>query len=124
MPMAGATKRPDGNENVPGGRRRKTTEGGGPVDYQHLSTLLWREQELLDLLLFKAGEEQYLILIGKTRWLPRIHPEDQVAAADRARDRGGARPAAHPRGRAGRGHRGARHRARHRLQPVAAPARR
>ena len=29
------------------------------VDYQHLSTLLWREQELLDLLLFKAEEKQY-----------------------------------------------------------------
>ncbi|MCW2531730.1 MAG: flgN, partial [Blastococcus sp.] len=30
------------------------------MDYQHLSTLLWREQELLDLLLFKAEEKQYL----------------------------------------------------------------
>ena len=40
------------------------------MDYQHLSTLLWREQELLDLLLFKAEEKQYLILTGKTRWLP------------------------------------------------------
>jgi hypothetical protein len=48
------------------------------VDYQHLSTLLWREQELLDLLLFKAEEKQYLILMGKTRWLPRIAHEIEV----------------------------------------------
>jgi FlgN protein len=48
------------------------------VDYQHLSTLLWREQELLDLLLFKAEEKQYLILTGKTRWLPRIAHEIEV----------------------------------------------
>jgi hypothetical protein len=48
------------------------------VDYQHLSTLLWREQELLDLLQFKAEEKQYLILTGKTRWLARIAHEIEV----------------------------------------------
>jgi flagellar biosynthesis/type III secretory pathway chaperone len=48
------------------------------VDYQHLSTLLWREQELLDLLLFKAEEKQYLIVSGKNRWLPRIAHEIEV----------------------------------------------
>ena len=48
------------------------------MEYQHLSTLLWREQELLDLLLFKAEEKQYLILTGKTRWLPRIAHEIEV----------------------------------------------
>src|SRR3954469_12925284 len=56
------------------GRRK----GGGHVDYQHLSTLLWREQELLDLLLFKAEEKQYLILTGKARWLGRIAHEIEV----------------------------------------------
>ncbi len=50
----------------------------GGVDYQHLSTLLWREQELLDLLLFKAEEKQYLIVTGKTRWLARIAHEIEV----------------------------------------------
>ncbi|MDP9428108.1 MAG: flagellar protein FlgN, partial [Actinomycetota bacterium] len=50
----------------------------GVVDYQHLSTLLWREQELLDLLLFKAEEKQYLIVTGKTRWLSRIAHEIEV----------------------------------------------
>ena len=48
------------------------------MDYQHLSTLLWREQELLDLLLFKAEEKQYLIVTGKTRWLQRIAHEIEV----------------------------------------------
>ncbi len=48
------------------------------MDFQHLSTLLWREQELLDLLLFKAEEKQYLILSGKTRWLARIAHEIEV----------------------------------------------
>jgi hypothetical protein len=48
------------------------------VDYQHLSTMLWREQELLDLLLFKAEEKQYLIVTGKTRWLARIAHEIEV----------------------------------------------
>ena len=48
------------------------------MDHQHLSTLLWREHELLDLLLFKAEEKQYLILTGKTRWLARIAHEIEV----------------------------------------------
>ena len=48
------------------------------MDYQHLSTLLWREQEFLDLLLFKAEEKQYLIVTGKTRWLARIAHEIEV----------------------------------------------
>jgi hypothetical protein len=48
------------------------------VDHQHLSTLLWREQELLDLLLFKAEEKQYLIITGKSRWLARIAHEIEV----------------------------------------------
>ena len=57
------------------------------MDYQHLSTLLWREQELLDLLLFKAEEKHYLIVQGKTRWLGRIAHEiemilEQLAALE------------------------------------------
>ena len=34
-----------------------------------LSALLWRERELLELLLFKLEEEQLLLTAGKTRWL-------------------------------------------------------
>lgn len=35
-----------------------------------LSTLLWRERELLELLMFKLEEEQLLLTSGKTKWLP------------------------------------------------------
>src|SRR3954469_7342951 len=58
------------------------------MDHQHLSTLLWREHELLDLLLFKAEEKQYLILTGKTRWLARIAHEIEVVL-DQLRGLGG-----------------------------------
>ncbi|KQV07939.1 flagellar protein FlgN [Leifsonia sp. Root112D2] len=36
---------------------------------QELSTLLWRERELLELLTFKLEEEQLLLTAGKTRWV-------------------------------------------------------
>ena len=65
-------------ENPAGTCPRGVREDGGGVDYQHLSTLLWREQELLDLLLFKAEEKQYLIVTGKSRWLARIAHEIEV----------------------------------------------
>ncbi|THG29662.1 flagellar protein FlgN [Naasia lichenicola] len=35
-----------------------------------LSTLLWRERELLELLMFKLDEEQLLLTSGKSKWLP------------------------------------------------------
>lgn len=34
-----------------------------------LSALLWRERELLELLLFKLEEEQLLLTAGKSRWI-------------------------------------------------------
>jgi hypothetical protein len=34
-----------------------------------LSSILWRERELLELLLFKLEEEQLLLAGGRTRWL-------------------------------------------------------
>ena len=84
------------------------------MDYQHLSTLLWREQELLDLLLFKAEEKQYLILTGKTRWLARIAHEIEVVL-DQLRTLEVERAAATE---------AIAVRARHRRQPLAAPGRR
>ncbi|UIK88544.1 flagellar protein FlgN [Arthrobacter polaris] len=36
---------------------------------EELSTLLWRERELLDLLVFKLEEEHLILSAGKTRWL-------------------------------------------------------
>ncbi|MCU1570093.1 MAG: flagellar biosynthesis protein FlgN [Naasia sp.] len=35
-----------------------------------LSTLLWRERELLELLMFKLEEEHLLLTTGKSKWLP------------------------------------------------------
>lgn len=37
---------------------------------QELSTLLWRERELLELLQFKLEEERLLLTAGEARWLP------------------------------------------------------
>ena len=34
-----------------------------------VSTILWRERQLLELLLFKLEEEQLLLAAGRTRWL-------------------------------------------------------
>ena len=36
---------------------------------QALTSVLWRERQLLELLLFKLEEEQLLLTSGKTRWL-------------------------------------------------------
>lgn len=36
---------------------------------QELSAVLWRERELLDLLVFKLEVEQLLLTAGKSRWL-------------------------------------------------------
>ena len=35
-----------------------------------VSNVLWRERQLLELLLFKLEEEQLLLAAGRTRWLP------------------------------------------------------
>ncbi len=34
-----------------------------------LSTLLWRERELLEMLVFKLEEEQLLLTAGRSKWL-------------------------------------------------------
>ncbi len=34
-----------------------------------LSAQLWKERELLELLLFKLEEEQLLLIAGKSRWI-------------------------------------------------------
>ncbi len=41
-----------------------------------VSSILWRERELLDLLLFKLEEEQLLLAAGRTRWL--VHATREV----------------------------------------------
>lgn len=50
-----------------------------------LSSLLWHERELLDLLIFKLEEEQLLLTAGKTRWLQHAtHEVEQVVQRLRA----------------------------------------
>ena len=43
-----------------------------------VSSTLWRERELLELLLFKLEEEQLLLASGRTRWLSRATREVEV----------------------------------------------
>ncbi|HLF41342.1 MAG TPA: flagellar export chaperone FlgN [Acidimicrobiia bacterium] len=43
-----------------------------------LSGILWRERQLLELLLFKLEEEQLLLAAGRTRWLPRATKEVEI----------------------------------------------
>jgi hypothetical protein len=40
------------------------------VGAQELSTVLWRERELLELLTFKLEEERLLLTSGNSKWLP------------------------------------------------------
>lgn len=40
-----------------------------------LSSVLWRERELLEMLLFKLEEEQLILSAGRTRWLARAARE-------------------------------------------------
>lgn len=50
--------------NEPAGRK-----GSDDVGANELSALLWRERELLELLVFKLDEEQLLLSAGRTRWV-------------------------------------------------------
>ena len=43
---------------------------------QEVSTTLWQERNLLELLLFKLEEEQLLLAAGRTRWLARATRDD------------------------------------------------
>lgn len=44
-------------------------KGGRAVSVEELSLVLWRERELLEMLLFKLEEEQLVLECGRTRWL-------------------------------------------------------
>ena len=43
-----------------------------------VSSTLWRERELLELLLFKLEEEQLVLASGRTRWLSRATKEVEM----------------------------------------------
>jgi hypothetical protein len=52
---------------------------------QEVSTTLWQERNLLEMLLFKLEEEQLLLAAGRTRWLARATREVEVVL-ERIRD--------------------------------------
>jgi hypothetical protein len=56
----------------------------------NVSTILWRERQLLELLLFKLEEEQLLLAAGRARWLARAANEveavlEEIKTAELAR---------------------------------------
>lgn len=60
------------------------------MSIEDVSNVLWRERELLELLLFKLEEEQLLIATGRTKWLPHATREveviiDQIRSAETVR---------------------------------------
>ncbi len=50
-----------------------------------VSSILWRERELLDLLLFKLEEQQLLLTAGRTRWLGHATREVEVVLGEMRR---------------------------------------
>jgi hypothetical protein len=48
------------------------------MGFAEVSDILWRERELLDVLLFKLEEEQLLLAAGKVRWLARATREVEL----------------------------------------------
>lgn len=61
-----------------------------PLPMNDVSTILWRERQLLELLLFKLEEEQLLLAAGRARWLARAAHEvetvlDAIKTAELAR---------------------------------------
>jgi hypothetical protein len=47
-----------------------------------VSRILWKERELLELLLFKLEEEQLVLASGRTRWLPHATREVEAVLAE------------------------------------------
>ncbi len=48
-------------------------------EFADLTNLLWREREVLNLVLFKLIEEQLVVAAGQTRWLPDANRELESA---------------------------------------------
>jgi hypothetical protein len=49
------------------------------MGFAEVSTMLWRERDALQLLLFKLIEEQLIVNSGRTRWLPQANEEIEFA---------------------------------------------
>ena len=65
-------------------------EEDNAMSLNDVSTILWRERQLLELLLFKLEEEQLLLAAGRGRWLARAANEvetvlEEIKMAELAR---------------------------------------
>jgi hypothetical protein len=49
------------------------------MGFPEVSTLLWREREALETLLYALLQEQLIVAAGQTRWLPRANDAVEVA---------------------------------------------
>jgi hypothetical protein len=49
-----------------------------PMSTNELSAALWRQRDLLEMLLFKYEEQQWIHAAGKTRWAPHATREIEV----------------------------------------------
>jgi hypothetical protein len=58
--------------------RDTSTEKAGLMGLADLASILWREREMLELLLFKLEEEQLVLSGGRTRWLAHATREVEV----------------------------------------------
>jgi hypothetical protein len=52
------------------------------VSLDEVSSILWRERELLELLVFKLEEEQLVLASGRTRWLSRATREVEMVLVE------------------------------------------
>ena len=55
------------------------------MSLSEVSSILWRERELLDLLLFKLEQEQLLLAAGRTRWLGHATREVEMVLGEMKR---------------------------------------
>ena len=57
----------------------QTTTESKSMGFAEVSTMLWRERDALQLLLFKLVEEQLVVSAGRTRWLAQANEEIEFA---------------------------------------------
>ncbi len=52
------------------------------MDLQQVSDILWRERQLLELLVFKLEEEQLILASGRPKWLPQATREVEMVVKE------------------------------------------
>jgi flagellar FlgN protein len=57
----------------------QTTTESKSMGFAEVSTMLWRERDALQLLLFKLVEEQLIVSTGRSRWLAQANEEIEFA---------------------------------------------